>query len=191
MYSPAAFDNRPRSEQGMKRIPAIRVSGRRSLPALESLYPQAFPDEQLLPVLRRLLAEVPGLLSLAATVDSTIVGHVLFTPCRTDESDSACALLAPLAVAPAWQKQGVGSSLVREGVQRLRKAGVSQVFVLGDPAYYGRHGFRQESRVQPPYALPAEWRTAWQSLALGSTSRKASGQLQLPPPWMEPALWLP
>jgi putative acetyltransferase len=175
----------------MKQIPAIRTCGRGSLPALEALYPQAFPNEQLLPVLRRLLAEVPGVLSLAATVDSTIVGHVLFTPCRTDEGDSACSLLAPLAVVPAWQKQGIGSSLVREGLQRLREAGVSQVFVLGDPAYYGRHGFKQESQVRPPYALPAEWATAWQSQALGSTSRTESGRLQLPPPWMEPALWLP
>ena len=175
----------------MQQPPDIRAGGRDDLAALESLYPQAFPDEDLLPLLRRLFAEVPGLLSLVATIDSTVVGHVLFTPCRAGESAVACALLAPLAVAPARQRQGVGSLLVRDGLRRLQGAGMSHVLVLGDPAYYGRHGFKQESRVRPPYSLPAEWATAWQSLALGSPAETASGQLQLPPPWMEPALWLP
>ena len=175
----------------MQREPDIRTGGRDDLPALESLYPEAFPDEDLLPLLRRLLAEVPDLLSLNAVVDTRIVGHVLFTPCRTDRNAADCALLAPLAVAPDWQRQGIGGSLVRAGLQRLAAGGTSHVFVLGDPAYYGRHGFGQESRVRPPYPLPAEWAAAWQSLTLGEPTAHASGRLRLPPPWMEPALWLP
>ena len=175
----------------MPGIPEIRTGSRDDLPALECLYPQAFPDEDLRPLLRRLLTEVPRLLSLNAVIGTRLVGHVLFTPCVTDKGAAACALLAPLAVDPGWQRQGVGSALVRAGLERLRDSGTTHVYVLGDPAYYGRHGFGPESRVQPPYPLPGEWATAWQSLALGSPTTEASGKLQLPPQWLEPALWLP
>lgn len=175
----------------MNRNPEIRDGGSFDLPALETLYPQAFPDEDLLPLLCALLADVPDLLSLVATIDSRVVGHVLFTPCRDRGNDAGCALLAPLAVSPAWQRRGVGSSLVRAGLQRLKAEGTSHVFVLGDPAFYGRLGFRQELRVLPPYALPDEWATAWQSLLLGPAPAAAAGKLRLPQPWMDPALWMP
>ena len=53
--------------------------------------------------------------------------------------------LAPVAVHPSFQKQGIGSALIREGLDRAKKDRWRCVFVLGDPAYYGRFGFRVES----------------------------------------------
>jgi predicted N-acetyltransferase YhbS len=81
--------------------------------------------------------------------------------------------------------------MVRGGLQRLENAGVTQVYVLGDPSYYGRLGFKTETRVTPPYELPPEWVGAWQSQSLVSATTPRSGMLLLPRAWLEPALWTP
>lgn len=171
--------------------PIIRDSGPSDLAALESMYPQAFPDEDLVPLIRELLREKVDTLSLVATIESSLVGHVLFTRGRLADSEDAVALLGPLAVSPDRQRFGIGSALVREGLDRLQREGVQQVLVLGDPAYYGRFGFTTESSVLTPYELPAEWATAWQSLTLGSNRAPGSGKLMLPEPWMRQELWSP
>ena len=121
------------------------VAGDRA--AIEALYPQAFPDEDLVPLVRALLAEGPAVLSLVAATGSGVAGHVLFTRCGLAGGTGAAALLAPLCVAPARQRQGIGSALARAGLRRLEDEGVGRVFVLGDPAYYGRLGFRPEGKV--------------------------------------------
>ena len=168
---------------------------RESLPgdtaALESLYPDAFPDEDLLPLLRALLKEEASVLSLVAIMDQAVVGHAVFTLCRVDGNTDKVALLGPLAVASQRQRGGIGSALVRAGFERLRRDGVARVYVLGDPAYYSRFGFEADEDVSPPYALPMEWRGAWQSLSLGDGLSPLSGKLSVPPPWRQPALWGP
>lgn len=167
----------------------IRDSRDSDLPAIDSLYPRAFPDEDLLLLVRRLLAEEPGTFSLVAVGGGSLAGHILFTPGAITGSTFRAALLAPLAVAPEWQRQGVGSALIREGLSRLKQGGVAHVYVLGDPAYYGRSGFSRETGVTPPYPLPDEYRDAWQSLDLTSAALPGHGTLALPDVWMQPALW--
>jgi putative acetyltransferase len=169
----------------------IRESMQVDLSAIESLYPDAFPDEDLLPLVRDLLREAPVALSLVGTIDSRLVGHVIFTRCSVAGSGDRSALLGPLAVEPAWQRRGIGSAIVRNGLRRLKDEGVSQVFVLGDPAYYGRLGFLAESRIAPPYTLPTEWEGAWQSQSLRDTETLHPGKLSLPRPWLQPSLWSP
>lgn len=169
----------------------IRNSTPADLGAIEALYPEAFPDEDLLPLVRDLLGESSETLSLVAAVDSSLVGHVVFTTGSIEGHGSTVALLGPLAVSPASQRQGIGSALVREGLQRLGCASVGLILVLGDPAYYSRLGFEAERRVVTPYELPAEWRDAWQSLPLGKVAAPASGKLILPRPWQNSALWAP
>ena len=158
---------------------------------IERLYPDAFPDEDLLPLVRQLLTQEPGVLSLLASADGILAGHILFTTCAITDCDGTASMLAPLAVASAWQRQGVGTALIREGLAHLKSAGVNQVYVLGDPAYYGRSGFKPETGVAPPYSLPEEYRDAWQSLGLGPTPPPTHGKLLLPQVWMQPALWGP
>jgi len=172
----------------------IRESRPGDSPEIRLLYPAAFPDEDLLPVVLALLSEPGGVLSLIADVDGSVTGHILFTVCGIAEKPAdypgTLALLAPLAVAPASQRQGVGSALIRHGLNMFEQSTITHVLVLGDPAYYGRAGFTVETDIAPPYPLPDEWREAWQSIRMpGAPDRK--GKLSVPAPWQQPALWLP
>lgn len=84
-----------------------------------------------------------AVLSLVAEEEGRVVGHVLYSRLKieTGSGPVAALALAPLAVAPARQQRGIGSSLVREAHRRLAAAGESIVFVVGEPAYYERFGF--------------------------------------------------
>lgn len=91
--------------------------------------------------------------SLVAETPAGIVGHILFTPVtwpgldRTQSADASpfATGLAPMAVHPDWQRQRIGSALVRAGLEICAKAGVQAVVVLGHPDYYPRFGFRRAS----------------------------------------------
>jgi len=167
----------------------IRESAQEDVEQLRRLYSAAFPEEELFPLVEELLQDASAVLSLVATVGPAVVGHVIFTPCRLAGHTEKVALLGPLAVAPDRQRRGIGTALIRDGLDRLEHAGASRVFVLGDPAYYGRHGFARDTRVAPPYPLPEEWRGGWQSISLSDT--KLEGTLEVPAPWRRKALWLP
>ncbi len=169
----------------------IRESLADDLPAIEALYPAAFPEEDLLPLVRALLTDNPGVLSLVAVTGGGLAGHVAFTPCGVSESTAKVSLLAPLAVAPERQQQGIGSALVQEGFRLLKADATQRVFVLGDPAYYGRFGFAADALVAPPYPMPDEWRSAWQSRGLQDGAPEERGALTVPPVWRQPALWGP
>ena len=169
----------------------IRDGRPTDLPALERLYPAAFPTEDLLPLVRDLVGAPDGILSLVATRDGEVVGHVAFTRCGVSGRSEPVELLAPLAVVPTLQGQGIGSALVREGVGRLAAAGGRRMLVAGDPAYYVRFGFEPEEGIAPPYPLPDEWRGAWRGLRLGDVEPPLAGVLEVPAFWMRPALWTP
>lgn len=175
----------------MPAAPEIRVSNSDDIDAIVSMYPLAFPDEDLVSIVCKLLADPEVAMSLVATVNDQVVGHVIFTDCAMEGSSLRTSLLAPLAVTPTFQRQGIGSAIVNAGMQKLRDIGVDAVFVLGDPAYYSRFGFVPDSQVQPPYPLPAEWYSAWQSQYLGDATTRASGKLAVPSQWLDPALWAP
>lgn len=170
---------------------AIRASAAADLPAVRSLYAKAFPDEDLQPLVTALLRDVPEALSLVAARDEAVIGHILFTPCRVAGSGVPVALLGPLAILPKHQRRGIGGALIHNGLHRLEAAGVRLVLVLGDPAYYGRFGFTAEAGILPPYPLPREWATAWQSIDLGEAGPPVHGTLSVPQPWQQPALWAP
>ncbi|MEM1294447.1 MAG: N-acetyltransferase [Verrucomicrobiota bacterium] len=109
----------------------------------------------------------PETLSLVAEIDDTLVGHVAFSPIFEKAKQSQIGfILAPLAVGPSSQKQGVGTALVNEGLRRLRLQNAGFVLVYGDPGYYQRFGFHAELAEQfsPPYTL--EFPFGWQALQL-------------------------
>lgn len=155
------------------------------------LYRHVFPGEDLLPLVSELLGEKEGVFSLIGIVDKELIGHAVFTVCGIVGGGDSVALLGPLAVAPEWQRQGIGSTLVRAGLRSLERASLQRVYVLGDPAYYGRFGFAPDASVTPPYTLPEEWGGAWQSLALRGKAPPLEGQLAVPRPWRRQTLWAP
>ena len=85
-------------------------------------------------------AAAPGL-DLAAISGRQVAGHVLGGVGRLGEREAIG--LAPLAVGPAWQRQGIGSRLIRELLDRAERAGWPLVVLLGAPRYYSRFGFEQ------------------------------------------------
>lgn len=101
------------------------------------------------------------LLSLLALENDKAVGHILFT--RAIVGDTEAMLLAPLAVIPDAQKEGVGGQLIADGLERLKSTDCGLVFVLGYPAYYNRHGFETAAAhaLHAPYPIPPEHVDAW------------------------------
>ena len=99
-------------------------------------------------------------ISLVAADGGRVVGHVFFSPVSIEPGDSSVAAmgLAPMAVLPEYQRRGVGSLLVREGLEECRRAGCVAVVVLGHPEYYPRFGFVPASRfgLRSEYPAPDE-----------------------------------
>jgi len=86
-------------------------------------------------------------LSLVATDTTEIVGHIAFSPVFLNENLDGWFGLGPVAVWPHLQKNGIGGALVKEGLERLRQAEANGCILIGDPAYYGRFGFRSSGGV--------------------------------------------
>lgn len=91
----------------------------------------------------RTLREARALsVSLVAMDDEKVVGHVAFSRVKISDGTRQWYGLGPLAVDPQFQRQGIGSALVRAGIEQLHALSAAGCVVLGDPAYYGRFGFR-------------------------------------------------
>lgn len=92
---------------------------------------------------------------VAVDHDDSVVGHILFSrlPIEGEHGTHDGAALAPMAVHPARQRQGIGQALVKAGLQRCRAKGVEAVVVLGHPDYYPRFGFSTEAArlLEAPY----------------------------------------
>ena len=86
-------------------------------------------------------------LSLVADDNGSIIGHLMFTPVVvTDGKQKTEGMgLAPMAVLPSRQRQGIGTQLVDSGLQILKEKGCPFVIVLGHPEYYPRFGFQAAS----------------------------------------------
>jgi putative acetyltransferase len=110
---------------------------------------RAFGTDEEADLVRALQADGDVIASLVAVVDDQIVGHVLFSrlSIRDDRWQSRASALAPLAVLAEYQRKGIGSALVREGLRRLRDSHEAAVIVLGDPDYYRRFGFSADRAV--------------------------------------------
>lgn len=104
------------------------------------------------------------LLSLLAYVYAQPAGHILFTTVHLTNNPSVKAqILAPLAVVPKYQKQGIGTALIKEGLALLKKSGVDLVFVLGHPTYYPRCGFTPAGKhgFEAYCPIPEKYADAW------------------------------
>ena len=113
---------------------------------VRSVHQRAFGGEHgntvagLVDALRR---DDPAALSLVCEETDEVVGYVMFSRCLLDAPRRLVDVqsLSPLAVAPEWQRRGIGSALIRRGLRELDERGVPLVFLEGDPRYYSRTGF--------------------------------------------------
>ncbi|ANH74220.1 acetyltransferase family protein [Ralstonia insidiosa] len=105
----------------------------------------------------RALREAGALtVSLVAERDGAVVGHVAISPVSIADGTSGWFGLGPISVLPAEQGCGIGACLMRAALDQLRTLGAAGCVVLGDPAYYGRFGFRAEPSLVFP-RVPAEY----------------------------------
>jgi putative acetyltransferase len=122
--------------------------------------------------------------ALVALIDEQIVGHVLFSelPIVGAPSTIPALALAPVAVLPNHQRRGIGSQLIRQGLEDCRKQGERIVVVLGHPSFYPRFGFSSElaMRLESPFS----GNPAFMALELVEGAlRGLSGTVRYPPPF--------
>jgi putative acetyltransferase len=145
--------------------PAVRDETPADVAAIRAVNEAAFGGAQEADLVDALRRDGDLVLSLVADADNIVAGHVAFSRMQVGgEGASVPAVaLAPVAVLPAQQRRGIGTALIGEGLRRLGQSGETLVFVLGEPAYYGRFGFATApaARFDTPYPGPY-----FQSLAL-------------------------
>ena len=166
----------------------IRLSRETEISDICTIHKQAFGEEkgpEIAALVKGLFEDQTALpsLSLVAVEKEQILGHILFT--RVDivsgRAPVAAQILAPLAIRPGNQRQGIGGHLIEAGLQRLKADKVPLVFVLGHPDYYPRSGFQPAGALgfEAPYPIPAEHADAWMVQALGpAIIGKVKGRVQ-------------
>jgi putative acetyltransferase len=121
----------------------IREEALSEVDAVRAVNRLAFPGDEEAELVDRLRADGHVIASLVAIDDNDVVGHILFSDLPIETAGRAIpgAALAPMAVRPDRQRQGVGSALVAQGLAMCRRRGVKAVVVLGHQDYYPRFGF--------------------------------------------------
>jgi len=109
-------------------------------------------------------------LSLVATADGVVIGHVAVSPVAISNGAQGWFGLGPLAVLPQHQRQGVGSRLLCEALRMLLDQGAAGCVVLGEPEYYGRFGFKADADLVLP-GVPPEY---FQAVAFSSSPAKGT-----------------
>jgi putative acetyltransferase len=139
--------------------PLIRPEQPGDRDAVRVLNERAFGGREEADIVEALHRAQAAVVALVAEVGGDLVGHILFSPVAVEHSRGQRLLgLAPMAVEPDLQRQGIGSRLVREGLDRCRAAGVDVVVVLGHAEYYPRFGFVPAGQfgLRSEYDVPAE-----------------------------------
>ena len=144
----------------------IREAVESDLDDVLSVERRAFGSDEEANLVKALLGDPSArpFVSLVAFQEHRTVGHILFTKAQLDpEAPLSLSILAPLAVLPESQKQGIGRKLIAHGLEVLSKSGTELVFVLGYPEYYQRWGFKPAARLgfSAPYPIPDRNVDAW------------------------------
>jgi putative acetyltransferase len=120
---------------------------------------RAFPTTLEADLVDALREQARPIVSLVAEDEEAIVGHILLSPVTLSSCPERRIMgLAPMAVSPDRQRQGIGSALVRAGLDECRRLGIAAVVVLGHAEYYPRFGFLPASRfcLASEYDVPPE-----------------------------------
>ena len=162
---------------------SIRPETPDDLEAIQTVHRLAFDGDEEARLVDALRAEGYARASLVAEAEGRVIGHIMFSdlPILTPDATIPALSLAPLAVIPENQRQGVGSALVREGLQFCRTHGHRIVVVLGHPEFYPRFGFSSQlaARLKSPYSGEAFMAMELVTGALGGVE----GEVCYPPPF--------
>lgn len=120
--------------------------------AIRDLNRRAFGQDQEGNIVDALRSNGAALLSLVATLDGRLVGHIMYSPLSVGGAVTGAAL-GPMAVLPEHQRQGVGGRLVEAGNRKLTDTGCPFIIVVGHATYYPRFGFRPASA----HGITCEW----------------------------------
>jgi putative acetyltransferase len=120
----------------------IRIEQEEDWPAVRAVNESAFETSAEANLVEALRRQATQIVSLVAADEGSVAGHILFSPVTlTGHPDLKIAGLAPMAVSKEYQSRGVGSLLVRAGLDECRSAGYGAAVVVGHPRYYPRFGF--------------------------------------------------
>jgi putative acetyltransferase len=137
----------------------IRADEERDWTAVRAVNESAFERSAEADLVSALREQAKPVVSLVAEEGDSIIGHIMFSPMVLPEHPGLKFMgLAPMAVVPKRQRQGVGSSLVHAGLETCRTLGFGAVVVLGHPEYYPRFGFSPaaEYGISCEYDVPDE-----------------------------------
>lgn len=129
----------------------IREERGEDIAAIRDVNKRAFDQDHEGKIVDALRSNGAVLLSLVATVDDRVVGHIMYSPITV--GDVTGAALGPMAVVPEHQGQGIGSKLVQAGNLRLKDAGWPFIIVLGHANFYPRFGFKPAGTL----GITCEW----------------------------------
>jgi putative acetyltransferase len=133
---------------------SIRQEKPEDIPLIYSVHEQTFKRDAEAKLADKLRQTCADHLSLVADDNGTIAGHIMFTPVLIKNGKEIQGMgLAPMAVLPSRQRRGLGTLLVKTGLQILQDKGCPFVIVLGHPDYYPRFGFQPASR----FNIKSQW----------------------------------
>jgi putative acetyltransferase len=174
----------------------IRTATPNDADAVRCVHLSAFPEAER-DIVARLAVDIlyeeaiPPVLALVSEIDDSVVGHVAFSPVKTcDTNKHVGYILAPLAVNPSYQKQGIASLLIQVGIEHLSALGPGMLLVYGDPKFYSRYGFTADHarHYTPPYQLQHAF--GWQGMAMRDyQSRSRTIDISCVPSLYNPLLW--
>jgi predicted N-acetyltransferase YhbS len=173
----------------------LRPTTRDEAESVAAVHRAAFGSEVEAALARDLMLDVgfESGYSFVAEEAGVLVGSVVFSRAVFVPDDVGpevpVLLLAPLAVVPDAQHDGVGSALVESALVLAAESGEAAAFVFGDPAYYGRFGFvaAVPKGYRGPHPLEPEW--GWQVLEFSDSLGGRSGQLRVAAPLDAPEMW--
>ena len=137
----------------------IRPEQPKDIPAIHTLNTSAFPTDAEARLVDALRANGKAIYSFVAVDEQdTVLGHVLYSPVTTPLPSHGLGL-APVAVRPEFQGQGIGSKLIRASLTEIKADGYDFVVLLGSPEYYHRFGFQTASAfgLQNEYGVDEEF----------------------------------
>ena len=142
------------------------------LEAISAINSSAFGQGGGTPAFQALRASADDVVSLVAERQGRIIGHVFFSPVTLESEPPLAGMgLGELAVAPDWQRQGVGAALTEAGLEILRTARCPFVIVIGLPAYYPRLGFETGAG----HGLKCQWQVPPESFMVRVLNPAALG----------------